>query len=342
MGLRSAAYICQRVTNAIVHAHRQFGYWSINYLDDFGLAEKAENAWSSYNLMGHIMNAIGVKEAQEKSVPPTTRMEFLGNTVDTVKKTIEVSEIRKNELLQLCHKWQNMQFFTKKQLQSLIGKLSFVTNCIRPGRIFISRLLQVLRGSSEQEKHEVTDEIKQDLRWWQEYLPSFKGVSILWLHDSLCYEELLASDASLVGGRAVHHKEFFHVKFPQWVLVNMDNIAQRKMITICIAVKLWPKELSGRVVRFYTDNENCMNAINHGRAKDEFMLQCIREIAWVCAHSQILLRLRYISSRSNTLPDALSRWYQSAEARRKVKRMTNSTWKRRSIQLSNFKFESLW
>ena len=37
MGLRSAAYICQRVTNAIVYAHRSFGYWSINYLDDFGV-----------------------------------------------------------------------------------------------------------------------------------------------------------------------------------------------------------------------------------------------------------------------------------------------------------------
>ena len=36
MGLCSAAYICQRVTNAIVFVHRSFGYWSINYLDDFG------------------------------------------------------------------------------------------------------------------------------------------------------------------------------------------------------------------------------------------------------------------------------------------------------------------
>ena len=178
MGLHSAAYICQRVTNAIVYLHRQFGYWSINYLDNFGSVEKAENAWSSYTLMGHIMLTIGVQEAREKAVPPTTRMEFLGNTVDTIKKTIEVSETRKIELLELCEKCKNLRFFTKRQLQSLIGKLSFVTNCVRPGRIFISRLLQVLRECSEQEKHEVTQEIKQDLRWWQNYLPSFNGVSM--------------------------------------------------------------------------------------------------------------------------------------------------------------------
>ena len=39
MGLRSAAYICQRVTNAIVYAHTNMGFWSTNYLDDFGSAE---------------------------------------------------------------------------------------------------------------------------------------------------------------------------------------------------------------------------------------------------------------------------------------------------------------
>ena len=44
MGLRSAAYICQRVTTAIKFAHGQMGYWSINYLDDFGSAEEASQA----------------------------------------------------------------------------------------------------------------------------------------------------------------------------------------------------------------------------------------------------------------------------------------------------------
>ena len=42
MGLKLAAYICQRVTNAVVYVHRSFGYWSINYLDDFGSAELAD------------------------------------------------------------------------------------------------------------------------------------------------------------------------------------------------------------------------------------------------------------------------------------------------------------
>ena len=95
--------------------------------------------------MTNIMKEIGAQEADDKAVTPTTHMDFLGNTVDTVKFTIEVAESRKLELLNLAQQWMGKDWFTKKELQSLVGKLSFVTNCVRSGRIFLSRLLHELR-----------------------------------------------------------------------------------------------------------------------------------------------------------------------------------------------------
>ena len=124
--------------------HRSFGYWSINYLDDFGSAEYENDAWSSYFLMGRILKSLGVAESEEKSVEPTTRMEFLGNTTDSHSMTLEVSPQRKEELVELLRHWKGKKLFSKKQLQSLIGKLSFVTNCVRAGRIFLSRLIEQL------------------------------------------------------------------------------------------------------------------------------------------------------------------------------------------------------
>ena len=61
-----------------------------------GSTELRSEAWDSFNLMTKIMRMFGIKEADEKAVTPTTRLEFLGNTVDTVKMTIEVSEHRNN------------------------------------------------------------------------------------------------------------------------------------------------------------------------------------------------------------------------------------------------------
>ena len=112
MGLRSAAYAGQRVSNSIVFMHRQFGYWSINYLDDFGSAEKKEDdANDSFNLMTRIMKSIGVAEAEEKAIAPTTRLDFLGNTIDSVKMTLEVSAERKVELMELIQCWLKRDSF---------------------------------------------------------------------------------------------------------------------------------------------------------------------------------------------------------------------------------------
>ena len=126
--------------------------------------------------MGRILTAVGALEAREKVVAPTTRMEFLGNVVDTIKMTLEVAEYRVEELTNLVCEWKNMNKFTLKQLQSLIGKLAFVTNCVRPGRIFLSRLLKVLREFPVAERSlPMQKEMLNDLQWWEHFLPRFDG-----------------------------------------------------------------------------------------------------------------------------------------------------------------------
>ena len=331
MGLTSAAYVAQRTTTAIKYIHNTLGYWSINYLDDFGSAEAVEHAWQSYILMGRILSSIGVDEASEKAVPPTTRMEFLGNILDSETMTIEVTNERKIELLDLLNRWESRSFFKKKELQSLIGKLSFVTNCVRAGRLFLSRLIDALTECSDQGHNVINEEMKKDIQWWIQFLPTFEGVSMIWLLDRCGYDEQLTSDASLVGGGATFQTQMVHFKFNQQLLDNTSNIAQRELFTTLVALRIWAPELTGQVVRFYTDNQNSMYAVNRGRSNDKFMLACLREIVSITAKHQILLRCRFISTRQNTLPDALSRWYITADARRTVRRLTNKNWRRRSI-----------
>ena len=43
MGMRSAPYITQRVTNAIAYLHRQMEFFLLNYVDDFVGAELKHN-----------------------------------------------------------------------------------------------------------------------------------------------------------------------------------------------------------------------------------------------------------------------------------------------------------
>ena len=85
-------------------------------------------------------------------------MDFLGNIVDAEKLRIEVSEQRMKELRQELEQWIDRDTCIKKQLQSIIGKLSFITNCVRPGRIFINRMLETMRRMPQHGTGKVDEE----------------------------------------------------------------------------------------------------------------------------------------------------------------------------------------
>jgi hypothetical protein len=68
-------------------------------------------------------------------------MEFLGITVDTVKLTLEITPDRVTEISLLVEAWLRKKKASLRDLQSLLGKLHCVSTCARPGRLFVSRLL---------------------------------------------------------------------------------------------------------------------------------------------------------------------------------------------------------
>ena len=138
--------------------------------------------------------------------------------------TLEVSTDRKQELNTEIQTIKNKDVITKKQLQSLVGKLSFVTNCVRPGRIFLARLLEKLR--SQNMKITVDEEMVKDLNWWEAFLPTFEGVSLLWLHDTGHVNSYIGTDACLSGAGGICDNQYYHFKFTAEVLKQTSHITQ--------------------------------------------------------------------------------------------------------------------
>ena len=79
MGLRSAAYLCQRFTTALAFLFFKLGYAAVNYLDDFGGAEVPERAQEAYQALGDLLSQAGIEESVEKACPPSTCSPILGN-----------------------------------------------------------------------------------------------------------------------------------------------------------------------------------------------------------------------------------------------------------------------
>lgn len=75
IGLRSAAYCCQRVT-IISFIFSTIGLVVLNYLDDFAEAEEGDVALDTFYLFRRLLSDLGLAESIEKACLPNSVMTF--------------------------------------------------------------------------------------------------------------------------------------------------------------------------------------------------------------------------------------------------------------------------
>ena len=237
-GLRSASMACQRTTNAVVYAYEKLGYSAVNYIDDLASAEKPDIADQAYINLAELLASLGLEEAPDKAIPPTTQMVFVGILCDSVKMTLEVTPERLTDISAELDQWLDKRKATKRQIQSLVGKLNFVAKCVRPGRIFLSRILQALCGL-RRNSHFIylNKEFRKDLLWWRKFMANFNGVAMIKEQDKSVAVNL-ATDACLQGAGGVYNNQFFTSPFPNHLLKQQLHISALEFLTVVVAVKI--------------------------------------------------------------------------------------------------------
>ena len=119
-----------------------------------------------YDELGNLLNSCGLEESKDKATPPSTKMVFIGVLFNTTDMTLSVTPERVQEILDLVEIWLYKPVATLKELQSLIGKLSFVASCVQSSWVFIARLLNWLRQIQGQKSAlPIPSFIYKDLVW---------------------------------------------------------------------------------------------------------------------------------------------------------------------------------
>ena len=95
--------------------------------------------------LGALMKALGLAESEDKACPPSTKMVFLGVHFDTEKMTMSVPADKIQELREDLSQWSRKTTAVRRDLQSILGKLFWVSRVVRHSRPFMCRLLQQLR-----------------------------------------------------------------------------------------------------------------------------------------------------------------------------------------------------
>ncbi len=224
------------------------------------------------------------------------------------------------EVQRLLAEWRWRTVVSCKELESLLGKLHFMSRCMRAGRVMVNHLLQCLRGMPRQGRQELTPQARLDIKWWYKFLPEFNGVMVLTLVE-VVPEGMLEMDSTMTRAEGVCGDSYFTVHFPETVLQRAQHIAQLELLAIMLALKLWGNTFHASTLRVKCDNIWVLQALHSGAARDEFMAETLREIAYLLTLTGSVIKAEYIPSKQNVLPDLLSRW-DSQEACKKFQQLT--------------------
>ena len=176
--LSSSAYICQRVTNAIRFMCHMLHIVILNYLEDFAGAEKPELALKPFQELGNLLVSCGIEESKEKACPPSTKMVFIGGLFDTDDLTLSVTAEKVQEILELVSTWLQKKSAILRELQSLVGKLNFISSRVHASRVLICRILNWFRLIHGKKSAQLIPTfVRKNLMWWKLFLPTFYGVS---------------------------------------------------------------------------------------------------------------------------------------------------------------------
>ena len=312
-GLRSAPFIFNQLADAIhwILQHQYGVHHLLHYLDDFLTAGLAHSNTCHQNLsqMLSLCDKIGAPIKTEKVEGPTTCLTFLGIVLNTETMEASISSERKESLLTAIHHFCTLKKCTKRELLSLIGKLSFACKVVPAGRIFLRHLIDLSCSVTKLHHHiRMTNEARLDLLWWSDFLPSWSGTSMIldsrWTPSSGM--ELFTDASGSKGWGAFWSNHWLQSEWsPEQA---KQDIVWKELFAIVSAVNTWGHQWARHKILFHCDNNTLVDIWRRGSTRCKEIMALIRLLYFCAARYNIHIMITHIAGVDNVIADAISRF----------------------------------
>ena len=302
-GSRHGTQIFSRLSDAVRYVMRCHGFTVLNYVDDFLSISTPSVAEASFAFLYDLLGKLGLAVSQKKLVPPSHVAVCLGVEINTKTRTVAIPEEKMRNIVNIIQEWASRQVCTKRQLQSLLGNLLYVSKCVKPSRTFLNRMLALLRDHYDDRIIHLNVEFKRDLRWFSTFMTKYNGTSYF-DHRQAQYTLELDACLSGMGGRC--ENLVYQVKTPPEY--SNCGIVQLEMFNVLVALRVYSKLWHKQKICVKCDNKAVVQVVNNGGTKDPFLGACVRNIWLEMALHDIELHCVHIPGCKNVLADALSRW----------------------------------
>lgn len=309
MGASSSCAIFESFSTALTFALKNlFGVPFVSHLiDDFVFVGPAQSnvcqtSLDSFRIMA---KALGLPLKEEKTEGPKTCMTVYGVELDSVaqvarpphEKVIKV-DVALSELL-------SVRSCTVRKLQSVLGLLNFASYVIEPGRPFLRRLYDLLRGKTRHEHVFLSSEAKKDLRAWKVFIQAFNG-SCFFRPVTHTFKVYTDASSSLACAAVFGHM-WFILKWSQIPVWSESSITVKELIPVNYAIATWSQLLANRSVLVVCDNAAVVYIINSQTARNPVIMHWVRNLVVQCLRFNISLSAQHCPGRLNVVPDRLSR-----------------------------------
>ena len=339
-GLRSSCHLWERYATALEWVIRAvFAVQNItHYVDDTCIGNVTLSGCTRDLAQATAaMDELGVPVAQDKTEGPTTSLVYLGIRIDTVEMSISFDRTRVLSILAIVADLEGRRTCSLRRLQSTLGTLQWAAQVVRHGRTFLQHLrdVSVEHGDTSRPHDEgaipVSDEARGDLRWWQDHLAQWNGVSLLWEEEWLDRTSILQphTDACVGGYAGVCGTEWFH---GQWSSqqeqlsrdggLARDSMPWKELFAIVAAASTWGHRWERKKVIFVTDCMPVVQALSKGASRTKRIMQLIRHLHHCAALHHFVYRAEHIAGVDNVIADELPRVFDvsqlSASCRRSI------------------------
>ena len=288
--------------------------WVSHYCDDFILVGFEEGRKSCHQLVScfeRVCSELGVPLAHDKSVGPTTKLVYLGLEIDTIKQAVSIPNEKLIAIVGKVKSALDASSITLKELQSLIGSLTFVCKAIAPGRAFLRRLIDLVIGVKKQWLHiRLSKGAKCDLKMWLVFLQDFNGCAIIpeqfWRDE--CDLQLFTDASGSVGYGGYFKGMWFQGKWPWGDNDTKKSIAWLEFFPVVVSVALWGDSLKGKRILVRSDNEAVVAIINKQTSRCPDIMRLVRFFVLQCLKLCLCISARHIPGKINDIADSLSRF----------------------------------
>jgi len=286
-----------------------------HYADDFffaGVSDEQSNL-SCAKLVARfeqLCQELGVPLAKEKSVGPSTKIVYLGLEIDSIRQVIAIPGKKLADIKAKVKRALQAASLTLREVQSVVGSLSFVCKAISPGRAFLRRLIALTSGKLKSwEKVTLTQGAKRDLQMWVLFLDHFNGTAII--PDQAWADEVdlsLFTDASSqTGFGGFYGGRWFQGRWPS-AKFKSYSIAWQEFFPILVAVVVWGELLRGKKIIIRSDNKAVVAIVNKQTSRCPTIMKLVRFFVLQCLKLNITFCARHIAGKNNNVADALSRF----------------------------------